>query len=259
VVRWRASDLIMRLHEEFGLSLPDDTIYRALKDLGFSHVSARQKAYKQDADAMAAFKETLPYAWRKSARHSPPGTPVEVWFQDEMRVGQKNKLTYRWARKGSGPLAIHDQRTQSTYLFGALCPERGAGAALVLPACNTEAMQLHLHEIATKVTPGAHAVLILDQAGWHGAPKTSRLPKHLAPAAAAACARSSTLKMAVYAGELAVEPHLQILRRNRRPGTLGTRSSISPGKSCPSLAAIGQSPVTHCEDWCKVEPTFNDD
>ena len=27
--------------------------------------------------------------------------PVEVWFQDEMRVGQKNKLTYRWARKGS--------------------------------------------------------------------------------------------------------------------------------------------------------------
>ena len=58
----------MRLHEEFGLSVSDDTIYRALKDLGFSHASARPKAYKQDADAMAAFKKTLPYAWRKSAR-----------------------------------------------------------------------------------------------------------------------------------------------------------------------------------------------
>src|SRR5262249_53114996 len=98
-----------------------------------------------------------------------PGTPVEVWFQDEMRVGQKNKLTYRWARKGSRPRAAHDQRTQSTYLFGAVCPERGAGAALVLPACNCEAMQLHLDEIATKVAPGAHAILLLDQAGWHGA------------------------------------------------------------------------------------------
>jgi hypothetical protein len=76
-----------------------------------------------------------------------PDTPVEVWFQDEMRVGQKNKLTYRWAMKGSRPRAAHDQRTQSTYLFGAVCPERGAGAALVLPACNTEAMQLHLNEI----------------------------------------------------------------------------------------------------------------
>ena len=93
-----------------------------------------------------------------------------------MWVREKNKLTYRWARKGSRPRAIHDQRTQSTYLFGAVCPERGAGAALWVPACNTEAMQLHLDEIATKVTPGAHAVLILDQAGWHGA-KTSRLPK----------------------------------------------------------------------------------
>lgn len=71
VVRWRACDLIMQLHEEFGLSVSDDTIYRALKDLGFSHVSARPKAYKQDAEAMDAFKKTLPYAWPKSAKSSP--------------------------------------------------------------------------------------------------------------------------------------------------------------------------------------------
>ena len=70
VVRWRACDLIMQLHEKFGISVSDDTIYRALKELGFSHVSARPKAYKQDPDAIDAFKKTLPYAWRKSARHS---------------------------------------------------------------------------------------------------------------------------------------------------------------------------------------------
>jgi hypothetical protein len=107
-----------------------------------------------------------------------PDIPVEIWFQDEMRVGQKNKLTYRWARKGSRPRAVHDQRTQSTYLFGAVCPERGADAALVLPACNTEAMQLHLDEIATKVTPGAHAIVLLDQAGWHGA-KALKVPNNI--------------------------------------------------------------------------------
>jgi len=107
-----------------------------------------------------------------------PSTPIEVWCQDEMRVGQKNKLTYRWARKGSRPRATHDQRTQSTYLFGAVCPELGTGAALVLPACNSEAMQLHLNEIATKVTPGAHAILLLDQAGWHGA-KLLKVPSNI--------------------------------------------------------------------------------
>jgi transposase len=75
VVRWRACDLIMRLYEEFALSVSDDTIYRALKDLGYSHVSARPRAYKQDPEAMAAFKKTLPHAWKKSARHSRPTHP----------------------------------------------------------------------------------------------------------------------------------------------------------------------------------------
>jgi putative transposase len=72
VVRWRACDLIMRLYEEFGLSVSDDTIYRVLKNLGFSHVSARPKAYKQNAEAMDAFKKTSPSVWRKSARSSHP-------------------------------------------------------------------------------------------------------------------------------------------------------------------------------------------
>ncbi|HET9245912.1 MAG TPA: winged helix-turn-helix domain-containing protein, partial [Xanthobacteraceae bacterium] len=72
VVRWRACDLIMRLYEEFGLSVSDDTIYRALKKLGFSHMSARPKAYKQNAEAMAAFKKTSPSVWRKSARSLHP-------------------------------------------------------------------------------------------------------------------------------------------------------------------------------------------
>ena len=72
VVRWRACDLIMRLYEEFGLSVSDDTIYRALKNLGFSHVSARPKAYKQNAEAMEAFKKTSLSVWRKSARRLHP-------------------------------------------------------------------------------------------------------------------------------------------------------------------------------------------
>jgi len=72
VVRWRPCDLIMRLFEEFGISVSDDTIYRALKELGFSHVSARPKAYQQDPDAVEAFKKTFRNAWRRSARSLHP-------------------------------------------------------------------------------------------------------------------------------------------------------------------------------------------
>lgn len=108
----------------------------------------------------------------------PDGTPVEVWFQDEMRLGQKNPRTRRWARRGSRPVATQDLRTASAYLFGAICPERGTGAAVVMPHADTEAMQVHLDEIARAVAPGAHAVVLLDQAGWHTTPAL-RVPGNL--------------------------------------------------------------------------------
>jgi hypothetical protein len=44
------------IQEEFGISVSDDTVYRMLKSLGFSHVSARPKAYKQTDETLTAFK-----------------------------------------------------------------------------------------------------------------------------------------------------------------------------------------------------------
>ena len=99
----------------------------------------------------------------------PPGTAIELWWQDEARVGQKNTLPRRWARRGSRPSAPKDQRTAYAYIFGAICPEKGKGAGLVLPRCDSEAMTLHLAEISRSVSLGAHAVLMLDGAGWHSA------------------------------------------------------------------------------------------
>jgi putative transposase len=92
---------------------------------------------------------------------------IEVWFADEVRIGQNNKITRRWARRGTRPAAPSDQRTASTSIFGAICPALGKAAALVLPRCNTAAMNLHLAEITQAVAPGAHAVLLVDQAGRH--------------------------------------------------------------------------------------------
>ena len=103
----------------------------------------------------------------ETAAKEAPGKPIEIWFQDEARIGQKNKVTRRWAKRGTRPSAPHDQRTSSAYIFGAICPAEGKGAGLVLPSCNSEAMALHLEEISLAVAPGAHAILLLDQAGWN--------------------------------------------------------------------------------------------
>ena len=92
---------------------------------------------------------------------------VEVWFQDEARIGQKNSLTRVWGPTGSRPVAPKDLGFASAYLFGAVCPSAGTAAALIMPICNTAAMNHHLSEISSQVAADAHAVVILDGAGWH--------------------------------------------------------------------------------------------
>jgi len=82
-------------------------------------------------------------------------------------VGQKGSLTYVWAEVGSRPPMVRDNRHDTAYIFGAICPARGVGAAVITPTVNTECMNLHLAEISTQITPGSVGVVICDGAGWH--------------------------------------------------------------------------------------------
>ena len=81
---------------------------------------------------------------------SATGKPIEIWFQDEARVGQKGTLEYIWAPVGSRPRGVRDNRHDSVYLFGALCAYRAVGAAVIMPAANSEAMSVHLKEISLR-------------------------------------------------------------------------------------------------------------
>jgi transposase len=104
----------------------------------------------------------------------------EVSCKDEARIGQKNGLVRQGARRGTRPRQPADQRYANAYLFGAICPARGVGAALALPYADTDMMQLHLAEISRNVAEGAHAVLLLDRAGWHTTGKLD-VPENITP------------------------------------------------------------------------------
>lgn len=150
------------------VTLAKQTLSRELRAMGYRKLSARPRHHGQADGAIEDFKKTFPARVAEIAEDKAIAqSDIEIWFADEARIGQKNKITRRWARRGTRPSAPHDQRTASAYIFGAICPIEGKGAALVLPTCNTEAMNLHLAEIATEIAPGKHAILLLDQAGWH--------------------------------------------------------------------------------------------
>ena len=71
-----------------------------------------------------------------------------------------------------------DQRYQNAWLFGAICPALGKGAALMLPWANTEAMQMHLDEISRHVAKKSHGAILMDRAGWHATGKLD-VPENL--------------------------------------------------------------------------------
>jgi len=100
----------------------------------------------------------------------PDGTDlksVDIWFQDETRIGQQGSTSRLWARKGTRPRALKQQQFNYAYLYGAVCPSNGQAVGLVLPNANTKCMELHIDEIAKSIPEGRHALIIVDGAGWH--------------------------------------------------------------------------------------------
>jgi DDE superfamily endonuclease len=96
---------------------------------------------------------------------------AEPSCKDEARIGQQGTISRIWAKRGTRPRIKRDRRFTWAYLFGAICPVRGTGAALVMPTVNLDVMNMHLAEISRRVSTNAIALLILDGARWHQSPR----------------------------------------------------------------------------------------
>jgi transposase len=95
------------------------------------------------------------------------GKRIRLFFQDEARIGQKGRTCHIWWKRGNRPPGLCDKRFTFAYIFACVEPGTDNGFALVLPYANTEAMQQFLDRFAATIGENEHAVIILDQAGWH--------------------------------------------------------------------------------------------
>jgi transposase len=104
-----------------------------------------------------------------SLQEAYPEARIELWSQDEHRIGLKPILRRIWARKGSRVRAVVRPRYQWMYLYGFVEPTSGKTSWLLMPTVNTTAFSLALSAFAQEqgVGPNKHLLLVLDQAGWH--------------------------------------------------------------------------------------------
>jgi hypothetical protein len=251
VVRWRRINLKRIIRERLGSTITSAMSESFSRSSAFP-TSARGLATPPKTNKSSRLSKKLPARPERSSRRPAgddahrdlvPEPALGLDPGDEARIGQKNGRVRQWARRGTRPRQPADQRYESAYLFGAICPARGVGAALALPFADTEAMQLHLDEISRHVAEGAHAVLLLDRAGWHTTAKLD-LPSNITP-----------IFLPSRAPELNPQENIwQFMRGNwlsktwsskpttrssTPPATPGESSSTSQKRSYPSACEIG--------------------
>jgi hypothetical protein len=98
-----------------------------------------------------------------------PNADVELWCEDEARLGLIPIVRRVWALRGERPVALGRRRYQWLYVYGFVRPTTGEVYWLLLPTVNTTAFQIAIDHFARSigVGPDKHVLLVVDGAGWH--------------------------------------------------------------------------------------------
>lgn len=103
---------------------------------------------------------------------------IDIWTQDESRVGQQGSLARIWSPRGTRPRKVRQQQFIFAYIYGASCALTGDSFGLIFPETNTKSMQIYLDGLSVHIDSGRHGAIIVDNAGWHTS-KELRVPDNI--------------------------------------------------------------------------------
>jgi len=166
-------------------------------------------------------------------RRERPGREVELWCEDEARLGLKPIVRRVWALKGTRPTSNGRHKFESVFVYGFAHPRTGQSRFLILPKANAECMSQALADFAGWTDPEDRKVLvvILDGSGGHTA-KGLRVPPNVVLHRQPACTP-----------ELQPAEHLWPLVRE------GLANRVFDG-----LPGLTETLVTRCQ-WLTDHPT----
>lgn len=159
-------DIQNLLSDQFDCCYSISGVYALLDRLNIVWISGRSKHPKHSQEAIDQFKERFPEEVER-IKGKINQNKIEIWWQDESRIGQQGSLSRVWATKGTRPRVIRQRQFLSTYIFGAVCPDRDVGCALILPECNSGMMQIHMNQISEQIRDEHHGIVLMDRASWH--------------------------------------------------------------------------------------------
>jgi transposase len=108
-----------------------------------------------------------------------PTAKIELWCEDEARLGLKPIIRKVWTPIGQRPTVKVHQRYEWSYLYAFAHPNSGEVHWLILPTVSAEVFSLALENFAKEVGVGKRKriILLLDRAGWHTAKRKLKVPE----------------------------------------------------------------------------------
>ncbi len=153
--------------------------YGLLSRLKFTKIKPRPVHEKNDKTLMQQWKnDTLPVVIQ-NIQSAYPDKKIEIWFQDEMRFGEKTKTSSQWKLCGTAYTELKQLGFRNQYIYGAINPTTGAHVGYVSNSVCTEIMNIHLDLISKAVSGDNHALIIMDQARWHSKSKGLIVPPNI--------------------------------------------------------------------------------
>ena len=166
VCAWTRADLCRWLEERFAKTYHPSHDPGSTADGIFPPEGAPEPPAKGRRSAGALQKRGLRDILKATAA-AHPDKRLQLWFQDEARVGNKGRVCHRWWRRGERAPGTRQIGYQWAYIFSAVRPDTGDDVTLVMPSVNAKVMDLFLAHFADTLDQDAHAVMMCDGAGWH--------------------------------------------------------------------------------------------
>ena len=166
---WNGRKVADYLSELIGEPISRQQGWEYLKQMRLRLRVPRPEHQETNSEEQEAWKKKLAQEVERVQSEHPDAVVVEVWCEDEHRIGLKPISRRLWVEEGEQPLAVVNWKREWLWLYAFVQPQTGETYWWILPYVNTQLFSRVLKDFAQHFGVGKNKriILPLDQAGWH--------------------------------------------------------------------------------------------
>ena len=165
---WNGRKVADYIHESFGLTLSRQQGWAYLKQMEFRLRVPRNEHHEVDLEVQEEWQKKLAQEV-ETVQTAHPDATVEIWAEDEHRIGMQPVMRRMWVGINDMPIAKVNWKREWSWLYAFVQPQTGDTYWWILPYVNTTVFQKVIDDFAAhfEAGPTQRMIVPLDRAKWH--------------------------------------------------------------------------------------------